>query len=101
MRFWAMNVQGGYGLFIRGETGNFVNVANFIATYGCNGPTARTIANNLSRVLTAMNRTPGPFRDKASTGVSLVKLLRITDSVLRSGSSPNDRRPVHPFSSRR
>jgi hypothetical protein len=100
MRFWAMNVQGRYGLYMRGETGSFVDVANFITTYSCDGPVARTVANNLGRVLLAMNKNPGPFRDQAATGVSLVKLLRTADAVLNPGRSP-DGRQLHPFAPRR
>ena len=100
MRFWTMNVQGSYGLYIRGEKGNFVDVAQFISTYQCNGSVARTVVSNLGRVLMAMNKNPGPFRDNAATGVSLVKLLRTADSVLAPGRSP-DGRKLHPFAPRR
>jgi hypothetical protein len=100
VRFWTMNVQGRYGLYMRGEKGNFVDVAQFISNYGCNGPVARTVVNNLNRVLQAMNKNPGPFRDKAATGVSLVQILRTADTVLSPGRSP-DGRKLHPFAPRR
>jgi len=57
------------------------------------------LMRNVERVVSAANKNPGVFRQQATNGISLVKLLRTADTVLSAGSSTNGRR-VHPFPSR-
>jgi hypothetical protein len=99
LRFWPMNVNGSFGVFIKSDRGDLVEASAFIGSHSCNGPTARMIRSYLNRVLQALTRNAGAFRKFGSTGVTLNQMLRIADAVLKDGSASNGRK-VRPFSTR-
>ena len=88
---WVLNIRGTYRAVVRRASGEFVTVESFLSAYGCQGPTASTLRANLSRITAAANRDPAAFQRFASTGASLVQLFRVTDSVLKTGSTQNER----------
>lgn len=91
---WIMNIRGIYRAVIRRASGEFVTVESFLSAYSCHGPTAGMIRSNIDRISAAANKDPAAFQRFASTGASLVQLLRITDAVLKPGSTQHER--VHP-----
>jgi len=89
--------QGSPMLIIRvSPSGDRYEINSYISTYGCNGPTARSIRLHVGRILQAMSTNISPFR-KFANGASLVSLLKTADAVLKdTRSSQNVKREPIP-----
>lgn len=95
LSIWIMNIRGMHRAVMRRASGEFVTVESFLAAYACRGPTASMLRTNLDRISAAANKDPAAFQRFASTGASLVQLLKTADTVLKAGSKPNERLQPH------
>lgn len=82
-----MNVRGTYQVVLKRTSGEFVTVASFLASYGCNGPTASLLRSNLDRVTAAAAKNPSAIQKFASSGTSLVQLFKAVDGIVRTTST--------------
>jgi len=88
LKFWVTGGSGGPVLVVNlGQDGGRYEILSYLQSNGCDGSTARTVKANINHILSAVRVDSAAFKRHAN-GVSLVKLLRIADSV-----SKNQRRP--------
>ena len=80
LKLWLANTGSGFRVVVKNGSGNLVDLQALLANYGCSGPMARMLSNNLDRIISAAKKDPTAFR-KHSSGVSLVQLLRTADRV--------------------
>lgn len=83
LQVWVMNIRGSYQVVIKRPSGEFVTVSSFLAAYRCAGPTASLLRSNLDRIVSATAKNPAAMQRFASTGISIVQLLRAVDAVFR------------------
>lgn len=89
LRLWILSTSAGHRVVIK-SSGSMIELSSFLGTYGCSGPTARMLQNNLARISAAVNNDPATFKRYSGKGVSMVQLLKLVDAVTqKQRSRPN------------